>query len=227
MARPRSRHVRMAEPDETQADRFHAGGPGTSGGPDGAAEGELLLTVSPFGGDLAEDLEFAGPRRSTLPGPTLFLGAAVLVVAGFIGGAQAQRLWGESADTASTARLPGGAQGASGTSPGGVQRGGSTGVGAGFGGRGATAGTVQKVSGKVIYLRTASGETVKVTTTGSTKVLLSTAGEIGDLKAGATVVVQGSSGSGGVTATTVSQSSGLPGGAPGGTPGGSPGGPPS
>lgn len=247
MARTRGSRGRPAEPDDAPADRLETGGrtgepgdrshspgaaasdsPGSgiglgigqgSGQGSGGAQDEELLTVSPFPGDLADELAAAEPARTGLAGPTLYLGAAVLVVAGFIGGAQAQRLWGAPQDTTVAGRPASGTRSVSRMPPGGAPAGGfGTGTGSatgpGLGAGNATTGTVQKVSGKVIYLKTASGQTVKVTTTGSTEVLLSVAGTVTDLKVGAAVVVQGRSGSGGVTATRVSQSDRAPGTAP-------------
>ncbi|MEU8302935.1 hypothetical protein AB0C84_05180 [Actinomadura sp. NPDC048955] len=66
-----------------------------------------------------------------------------------------------------------------------------------------------KVVGSTLYLRTASGETVKVKTTGTTKIRIVEDGKLRDLGAGATVVVQGSTGQdGALTATSVNEGSG-------------------
>lgn len=82
-----------------------------------------------------------------------------------------------------------------------------------------TMGTVQRIDGKTIYLKTADGTTVKVAIDGSTKVKVSKNGTAKDLKSGTSVVVQGSADkSGTVTATTVNEA-GAPGSA-GGSPGG-------
>lgn len=190
-----------------------------------AEAGEELLTVSPFAGDLGSDLAAAAPRRMTRS--TLFLAAGVVLVAGFVGGIEVQKHWGATASAATgfpsagqNRRAGNGTDGSGGTSGGvrgsfpqgmpGAAQGGSSGAG------GTTLGTVQKISGNVIYLRTVSGQTMKIKATGSTKVQVSAKGSLGDLKAGVTVVVRGSTGSGGMTATSISESSGLPGGAPSG-----------
>jgi hypothetical protein len=177
--------------------------------------GEELLNDSPFGGDLDAELA-AAPKRSRLPGPTLYLGAGVLAVLGFLGGIQADKSWGGSAGSGTTTRAG---------APAGLSfgnRSGGTGVGAG-----ATTGTVEKIVGNTIYLKTAAGTTVKVTTGGSTKVTVAKSGSAKDLKSGSTITVQGSAGSdGSVTATAITQGGattgtggggGMPGGGGGGT----------
>ncbi|MES9603674.1 hypothetical protein [Actinomadura sp. NPDC000929] len=63
-----------------------------------------------------------------------------------------------------------------------------------------------KVVGNTLYLRTASGETVKVKTTGTTKIRIVEDGGLRDLDAGTAVTVQGSPGQDGLlTATTVNE----------------------
>jgi hypothetical protein len=174
-----------------------------------------LLSTSPFKGDLDEELA-ARPRSRMLPGVTVYLGAGVLIVAGFLGGVQAEKAWsdgdGKSSNAAGGGAAPGAREGGgyggygrpgsggSGQGPGG-------GFGGGFGGGGdVTMGTVTKVVGGTIYLRTSDGKTVKVATSGSTRVQISTSGTAKDLKSGATVVVRGSAGKDGtVTATSVNQ----------------------
>jgi hypothetical protein len=98
----------------------------------------------------------------------------------------------------------------------------TTGQGAAAGTGGATVGTVKLVNGSTIYLTTTNGSVVKVTTSGSTKLSVSATGKASDLKAGETVVVQGSTDStGGVTATSVTATGST---AAGGTGGGAAGG---
>lgn len=219
MTRTRGRRGRTQDPDELHSVRH--------GGP---TDEEELLSLSPFGGDLEKDLAAEAPRRLRGLGPTAYLCGAILLVAGFIGGAQAQRLWGGDSGQAASAAgfpaagpggqglqgLPGsqGSQASNGAQSGTRQRG-SAGQGAAGGTAGAadmTLGTVQKVDGNVIYLKTMTGETVKITTNRSTKVQVTADGAVSDLKSGTTVVVRGSTGSGGVAATSISQSGGLPGG---------------
>ncbi|MDL4813775.1 DUF5666 domain-containing protein [Actinomadura opuntiae] len=87
---------------------------------------------------------------------------------------------------------------------------GGGGFGGGFGGGGGmTAGTVTKISGNTLYLRTSDGKTVKVTTSDSTKISITKDGGLRDLGSGASVVVRGTTGKdGSVTATSVNQGSG-------------------
>ncbi|POM26644.1 hypothetical protein BTM25_10470 [Actinomadura rubteroloni] len=185
-------------------------GPSVPGPP--ASDAELLAT-SPFEDDLDDALAAVPPRRA-LPGPTLYLAAGVLLVVGFLGGVQAQK-WnsGTSAGTPSAQpgrALPGGyGAGARGGYGGGY--GGAPGARGGFGG-GLTAGTVTKVSGDTLWVKTADGKTVKVQTGGSTRVSVTREGSLKDLGAGTSVVVRGSAGDDGtVTATQVTE-----GGRPGG-----------
>jgi hypothetical protein len=189
---------------------------------------EQLLRTSPFDGDLAEELAAAEPRqdRRRIPSATLLLAAGVLVVAGFVGGVQADKHWGTKQTPTGFGRLAG-AAGQGGGYPGrggGTGRRGAYGQGGGFGqggfgqggatgkGNGAavpgtgTTGTVKLVDGDVIYVQTADG-IVRVKTTGATKVSVTKSAKVKDLKAGASVVVQGNPAQdGSVTATTVTQS---------------------
>ena len=167
--------------------------------PEASMSGAELLDISPYNGDIDADLA-AVPKKAKVPGPTLYLTAAVVALVGFLGGIQADKTWGST--SSSSGALPSGARTGLGTRPG----------GSGFGtaGGAATTGTVQKIVGNTIYLKTASGTTVKVTTGGSTKVSVAKTAKASDLKSGTTVVVQGSTGSDGtITATTVTQGSGM------------------
>jgi hypothetical protein len=175
---------------------------------------EDLLNTSPFEGDLAEELA-ADPRpRRRPPSITVLLGAAVLVVGGFIAGAQADRHWGATKPSDPSALFSqfagrggqggGGAFGAGGF---GQNRGGAAGGGAQSRGSaaagGGTSGTVKLVDGTTIYVQTANG-IVRVKTTGSTKVTIAKKSTTKALKAGSPVVVQGTPGQDGtVTATSV------------------------
>ncbi|MCO6006678.1 hypothetical protein NE236_16965 [Actinoallomurus purpureus] len=103
---------------------------------------EELLRTSPFEGDLAEELAAAEPRQERrIPSATVFLGAGVLIVAGFLGGVQADKHWGAKqapAGFSSFARGAGGAAGAGGQGTGGgfgagTARRGGFGEGAGSG----------------------------------------------------------------------------------------------
>lgn len=184
---------------------------------------EELLRTSPFDGNLTEELAAAEPRPGRRPpSATVFLGAGVLIVAGFIGGVQADKHWGtkQSPGAAAFNRFAGAAgqrgQGQNGGYGGGAGRRGGFGQGTGSSpgdaapgggasGSGGTAGTVKLVDGDIIYVQTANG-IVRVKTTGSTKVAVSKNAKVKDLKTGVPVVVQGTSGQDGtVTATTVTQ----------------------
>ena len=201
-----------------------------------------LLASSPFDDDLDTE-PAARPSPRSLPGPTLYLAAGVLLVAGFLGGVQTHKWSSDGSSGASAggdaggqergrartngydgppgASAPQGGYGApgngansgpgngSGNGPGGAPGGAANGTGSRPGGGSGTAGTVTKVVGSTLYLRTASGETVKVRTTGTTKIRIVEDGRLRDLGAGTTVVVQGSTGQdGSLTATTVNEGSG-------------------
>lgn len=170
---------------------------------------EDLLNTSPFDGDLAEELAAEPRPRRSPPSVTLLLGAAVLLVGGFVGGVQADRHWGANkpSDPADLIRrLAAGRTGQGGSGSG---FGGFGGEGQGLGARGAqgtgggTSGTVKLVDGDVIYVQTPNG-IVRVKTTGSTKVTIARKGTTKSLKTGSTVTVQGTQGQDGtVTATSV------------------------
>lgn len=205
--------------------------------PENPIEDADLLASSPFDDDLDTEL-VARPSPRSMPGPTLYLAAGVILVAGFLGGVQAHK-WssdgssgpspsgvagGEERGRARTNGYggppgasapqggygaPGGANGGPGGAPGGGPGSAANGTGSRPGGGSGTAGTVTKVVGSTLYLRTASGETVKVKTTGTTKIRIVEDGRLRDLGAGTTVVVQGSTGQdGSLTATTVNEGSG-------------------
>src|ERR1051325_4887057 len=195
---------------QAPAEPLDQAGGAEPGGPPSSAE---LLETSPFEGDLDEELK-AVPPSILKPGLTLYLGAAVLVVAGFVGGIQADKQWG--GNKSSTTALPGGLNRLGGT--GGASRylcGGQNpfpGQGAGPGsgatqgpGANATTGTVKMVDGSTVYVTTANG-IVAVKTNGTTKIRIMKDGKVQDLAPGSTVVVQGTPGSdGSLTASTITQ----------------------
>jgi hypothetical protein len=174
------------------------------------------LSTSPFEGDLAEELAKA-PRVRRLPGLTTCLCAGVVLALGFVIGAQTDRHMGRQVSNSAQGgarAMPGGGTPGGGM-PGGGMRGGEMpgqgGGGQGQGGGGApgasggTTGTVQKIAGKTIYVRTANG-VVQVKVTGTTKIHVLQNGSAKDLKSGTSVVVQGAQAKDGtVTATSVSQ----------------------
>jgi hypothetical protein len=182
---------------------------------------EALLNSSPFEGDLAEELAVEPRPRRRPPSITVLLGAAVLIVGGFIAGAQADRHWGTQKSSGPSALFPqaagrggqggggGGGFGAGGFGQNGAQNrggaagGGAQGRGSASGAGGGTSGTVKLVDGTTIYVQTANG-IVRVKTTGSTKVTVAKKSTAKALKAGSPVVVQGTPGQDGtVTATSV------------------------
>ncbi len=170
---------------------------------------EDLLSTSPFDGDLDAELAAAPPPRRGTPSVTLLLGAGVLIVAGFLGGIQADKHWGakkqaDPADILSRLVAGRGGQGGGGQgfgNFGGPQGGGTAQRGLG----GGTTGTVKLVDGDIIYVQTPTG-IVRVKTTGSTKVTIAKSAKAKNLKTGSSVVVQGAPGQDGtVTATSVAQ----------------------
>ncbi|MFI6632885.1 hypothetical protein ACIBI7_28745 [Nonomuraea fuscirosea] len=165
------------------------------------------LDSSPFPGDLREELAVRpvrGPSKLTMT-----LGAGVVLVAGILVGIQAQNLFGAAAQAGAQQRFggqPGAARqpdasrqpGGSGQQPGGRQRMG--------GGGGGTAGTVEKVEGGKVYVRTTDGATVTVNTTDQTTVRISRPAKVADLRKGSTIVVRGQQGAdGAVTADSISE----------------------
>jgi hypothetical protein len=135
------------------------------------------------------------PRRKLLTPVTGGLTAVIVAAAGFIGGVQVQK---GQATTTTTARGPGGAgfagfgQGGAGAPPGGAA------------GGDAASGTVSYVKGDTLYVKNADGTTVKVKVGSSAKVERTASSDAGQVQPGDSVVVQGTTSSGGtVTATAV------------------------
>ncbi|HXA58843.1 MAG TPA: hypothetical protein VNW94_06740, partial [Streptosporangiaceae bacterium] len=123
-----------------------------AGEPQGSMSAEELLETSPFAGDLDRELAARPPRRA-MPGVTVYLAAGVLLVAGFVGGVQADKQWG-SGSTSVSSGLPAGLGGARsggrsgfGGGFGGGGFGGGSGTGGGAGGGNLTVGTVTLVDG--------------------------------------------------------------------------------
>jgi len=176
---------------------------------------ELLAT--PATTDHLEAALAARPSRVRLPRLTMMLAAAVLIGGGFLGGVQV----GKQSASVSANGLPGGLVGGSlpsfagGALPsGGFPGGGGTSAGGsgaaaarGFGGASGIVGTVKLVDNSTIYVQSVSGGIIRVTTSPSTKIQVSAAGQVKDLRPGQTVTVQGTKhGSGLVAATSVTQS---------------------
>ncbi|MEV4454997.1 hypothetical protein [Microbispora sp. NPDC049633] len=178
---------------------------------------EELLETSPFDDDLQEVLT-ARPARAGGSKLTLALAGGVLLVAGLLLGIQVQKLLGGSTPGQVPSRAAGpGAYSGAGQAPagGGYARGAGGGFGgggadtrAGAGSGGMTFGTVKLVDGDKIYVQTANGGVVTVTTSGDTRVQVSRAGKVSDLKPGSFVTVAGAADAQGqVAATSVTQGS--------------------
>jgi Cu/Ag efflux protein CusF len=145
---------------------------------------------------------------------TVYLGAVVLLVGGFVIGAQVQKSYGTSTPAGAAAgarggQAPGGGgfAGARGGAPGGAGQPGGQPGGAGAPGgtnaAGSTTGTVKLVDGTTVYLQTADGSVLTVKTGGATAVKIAKDGSLKDLKAGDKVTVEGTDSAGTVTATSV------------------------
>jgi hypothetical protein len=155
--------------------------------------------------------------RAKLPSLTVVLVVFVVASAGFIGGILVGKHYGSSGSGSLASRV--GAFAAAGASPsaaaGSGSRTGFGGAGGGFGGAGgglaagnATVGTIKLIDGSTVYVQTSAGDTVQVSTSSGTKVTVSSTVPVKDLQPGETVIVEGSkNSSGGVSATSISQSS--------------------
>ncbi len=188
--------------------------PAPEAGP-GHGAGDLLgLLSSPI--DDGDDLTAVLTRRprAKLPSLTLVLAAVVVASAGFLGGAMVGKHYGSSGSgslAAAFSRL--GAARAS--ASGGSSSGAGAGPGSGFGGRGglfgggnATVGTIKLVDGGTVYVQTTAGDIVQVATSAATKVTVSSAVPVKDLRPGETVIVEGAKNSAGaIAATSISQTS--------------------
>ncbi|MEQ4718514.1 hypothetical protein [Nonomuraea sp. B19D2] len=174
------------------------------------------LDSSPYPDDLREELAVQ-PRK----GPsklTLALAAGVVLVAGILIGIQAQSLFGSSdASAAGGQQRPMGGgygqpQGGFGQQRGGFGQPPGYGGGQRMGGggpAGGTVGTVDKVEGGKVYVKTMDGATVTVTVNDQTTVQISKPGKVSDLQTGTTVVVRGrQGGDGSVAATSITQGGG-------------------
>ena len=147
--------------------------------------------------------------RAKLPSLTLVLAALVVASAGFLGGIVVGKHYGSSGSGSPASAFSRFAAGASATARTGA------GPGAGLGGRGggfaagnATIGTIKLIDGGTVYVQTSGGNIVQVSTSAGTKVTASSTVQIKDLQPGQTVIVEGAKNSrGGVTATSISQTS--------------------
>jgi hypothetical protein len=85
--------------------------------------------------------------------------------------------------------------------------GGGTGAAGGAGAD--TIGTIKLIDGNTVYVQTAAGTIVQVKVSNATKISISSTGTVKNLLPGQTVIVAGKTASGAVSATTITQSSGL------------------
>ncbi|MFD9699853.1 hypothetical protein [Lentzea sp. NPDC059081] len=153
----------------------------------------------PLENDLSAQLK---ERKAGFGKTTVILGVAVLAIVAFVGGVFVQKSFGSTQtparQNAAGRQFPGG----NGTPPSGAQQ---RPNGGNFGGRG-TVGTIDHVDGTTVYVKTQNGKVVKVTTSDSTKVEVTSEGKLTDLKDGQQVVVQGQAGQDGtVTGQTITQ----------------------
>jgi hypothetical protein len=172
----------------------------------------------------SDDLTPALARRPRvkLPSLTMFLIAAVIAGGGFYAGALVGKHNAGTGTGSLAAAFRGAAAGGTtgartgrtGTGGFGGFGGATGGTGGGTGGTGAagadTIGTIELVEGNVVYVKTETGTTVQVKVSNATKISISSTGTVKNLTPGQTVIVGGAAGSGGaVSATSITQSSGL------------------
>jgi len=183
--------------------------------------GLLDVLSSPLDNGDALTAVLARRPRAKLPSLTVILLVVVVASAGFIGGILVGKHYGSSGSGGLASRFgalaaPAGASSSAGT--GSRARTGLSGAGGGFAGTGsgaggfaagnATVGTIKLVDGSTVYVQTSAGDIVQVSTSAGTKVTASSTVPVKDLTPGETVVVEGSKNtSGGVTATSISQTS--------------------
>jgi hypothetical protein len=191
------------------------------------------MTVMPYPAPEEYDDDMPLPERPRRrwwgPGTAVVL-AVLLGAIGFYVGVRVEKsqLGNSTASTGTSAAAAGFAARAAAARAGGAGAAGAAGPSAaggfaarfGAGGNG-TFGTVSSVAGRSLYVTDASGNTVKVTFTGATKVTKSIGVSKAAIRPGDTVVVQGIKGSNGnVTAASVSDSGARAGGSGAGAGGG-------
>jgi hypothetical protein len=191
--------------------------------PDSDQETDGLLDVLSSPLDNGDRLTAALARRprAKLPSLTVVLVVVAIASAGFIGGILVGKHYGSSSSGGVASRFgafaaAAGASSSAGTGTG--TRAGFGGAGGGFAGAGggtggfaggsATVGTIKLVDGKTVYVQTSAGDIVQVSTSAGTRVTVSSSVPVKDLEPGETVIVEGSkNSSGGVSATSISQTS--------------------
>lgn len=148
----------------------------------------------PLENDISAELK---ERKSGIGKTTMILGVAVLAIVAFVGGVFVQKSFGS---TQTPARQNAAGRQFNGTPPSGAQQRPNGGFGRG------TTGTIDHIDGTTVYVKTQNGQVVKVSTSDTTKVQITSDGKLTDLKAGQQVVVQGQAGSDGtVTGQTITQ----------------------
>jgi hypothetical protein len=199
----------MSEPEEQPGSGQEAGDlfgelPGLLDNDD-----DLGMRPGPLDNDDELNAVLTRRPRAKLPSLTLVLLALVVASAGFLGGILVGKHYGSSGSGSAASAFSRFAAGASATA------GTRSGLGAGLGGRGggfaagnATIGTIKLIDAGTVYVQTLEGDIVQVSTSAGTKVTVSSTVPIKDLQPGETVIVEGSKNSrGGVTATSISQTS--------------------
>ena len=167
-------------------------------------------TFTPFTGVLAAALLATGGfalgakvGRSSAPKATTGANAAAA-----FGAAARQGAAGAAGAAGGTGTTVAGAAGATGRQGTGQA---ATGASGGFGG--GTFGTVKLIDGTNVYIQDSSGNVVKVSTSADSAITVSKRGTAADLKAGDTVIVQGTAdGDGNIAATAITSTNGVGGG---------------
>lgn len=199
----------MSEPEEEPANGHDSGDLlDELSGPLGDGD-DLDMLPGPLDDDDELNAVLTRRPRAKLPSLTLVLAALVVASAGFLGGIVVGKHYGSSGSGSPASAFSRFAAGASATARTGA------GPGAGLGGRGggfaagnATIGTIKLIDGGTVYVQTSGGDIVQVSTSAGTKVTASSTVQIKDLQPGQTVIVEGAKNSrGGVTATSISQTS--------------------
>jgi hypothetical protein len=199
----------MSEPEEEPGNGHDSGDLlDELSGPLGDGD-DLDMLPGPFDDDDELNAVLTRRPRAKLPSLTLVLAALVVASAGFLGGIVVGKHYGSSGSGSPASAFSRFAAGASATARTGA------GPGAGLGGRGggfaagnATIGTIKLIDGGTVYVQTSGGDIVQVSTSAGTKVTASSTVQIKDLQPGQTVIVEGAKNSrGGVTATSISQTS--------------------
>ena len=175
--------------------------------------GDLLNVLSsPLDNDDELTAVLTRRPRVKLPSLTLVLVTLVVASAGFLGGIVVGKHYGSSGSGSPASAFSRFAAGASATartgSGSGAGLGGRAGGGGEFAAGNATIGTIKLIDGSTVYVQTPGGDIVQVSTSAGTKVTASSTVPVKDLQPGETVIVDGSKNStGGVTATSISQTS--------------------